>query len=106
MRVKFTSFAVGSDAGLREDGSQGHYTKNAGEEGRVGGDDVRERQGVCGGVCRPNADSCRPWRGLYFLSVMGALGGFCAEEGCDLACVLTETLVAECRTNFREAEME
>lgn len=63
-------------------------------------------KGCVGGVCRPNADSCRPWRGLYFLSVMGALGGFCAEEGCDLACVLRETLVAECRTNFREAEME
>ena len=67
-----TSFAVGSDVGVKEEGSQGYCSQECRE---IGGGNVRERH--CGGEHRPQEGSCRPWEGLTFLfGVVEALGGF------------------------------
>lgn len=49
LRAKFTSFAVGSDVVREEIGVKVVAVQNAGDEGRVGGTDVGERQVRGGG---------------------------------------------------------
>lgn len=64
-------------------------------------------EGVRVGACRPHAGSCRPQEGLYFsFECDRSPGRVCTEEGCDQACVLKQSIVAECTTDFREAGME